>query len=103
MSNENRRLILFVLLTFGSIWGIQYLIDVMGLNPPPPKRGPEVAKIAKGAGPAKNVEKQPGKDTEPAKTPEAVVAKDQETAQLPAQRVALADPNELVIGSAVDH
>ena len=46
MSSE-KRLFLFLVLTFASILGIQYLMDVTGLNPPPPKKPQAVAQAKK--------------------------------------------------------
>jgi YidC/Oxa1 family membrane protein insertase len=103
MSNE-KRLFLFLLLTFGSIWGIQYLMDVAGLNPPPPKNPPPVVK-AKDDAPAGPLAKENAKEKEkePEKPAEAVAAKDEGKAEAPRKRVAEVAPAELVIGSAMDH
>ncbi|MHC5542944.1 hypothetical protein ACYOEI_32370, partial [Singulisphaera rosea] len=44
MSSE-KRLVMFMILTFFSFLGVQYVMDVTGLNPPPPKsRGKALAK-----------------------------------------------------------
>src|SRR5947209_3697013 len=40
MSSENRRTIIFVVATFASILAIQYVMEVSGLIPPPPKNPP---------------------------------------------------------------
>ncbi len=100
MSNE-RRIFLFALLTLGSVWGIQYFMDVTGLTPAPPRKPPEVARKLEGlAGPA---EKEKAKEMEPGKPAEAVTGIDEGKPQAPRKEVAKVDPAELVLGSAQDH
>src|SRR4051794_22104689 len=106
MGSDNKRLYLFLLLTFSSILGIQYLMDVTGLTPPPPKKLPNVAKhekpdalagkpVEKDA-PAPVVPDQARDEAAPEKPP--VGAKP----ETPATRVARVDPAELVLGSTKD-
>jgi YidC/Oxa1 family membrane protein insertase len=106
MSNENRRLILFVLLTFSTIWGIQYLMDITGLNPPPPRKVPEVAKTKKDSL-AELLEKEKAeeqrKEKQAGQPAEHVAVKDEEKPAPPRKQIALVEPSELIIGSALDH
>jgi YidC/Oxa1 family membrane protein insertase len=104
MSSENRRLILFVLFTFTTILGINYLMDVTGQNPRP--NPPELAKIKKADGLAglqeKEKAKEQGKEKQPGEPAERAAAKGEEKPQAPRKRVAPVEPFELVIGSAAD-
>jgi YidC/Oxa1 family membrane protein insertase len=104
MSSENRRLILFVLLTLGWMLGIQYFLDVEG---PDRRKPPEAAKNKKAEPPAAVAEreksKEQAKEKQAAGAAEPAAAKDEAKPPVPRQQVALAEPNELVIGSAVDH
>src|SRR3954447_26715101 len=105
MSSE-KRLFLFLALTFASILGIQYLMDVTGLNPPP--RKPQFPNVAQAG---KEKEKQetavPEKGAEKAAEPVANKGAEKssdEAKPSPARpEVALLEPDELVLGSAVDH
>ena len=108
MSSE-KRLFLFLALTFASILGIQYLMDVTGLNPPPPRKPRNVVEIKKEESPtgapsdeekgkAKAGEAVAGKDaSQPAADPNT----DANTA--PKKKVELARFDELVLGSDDDH
>src|SRR3954452_7354950 len=108
MSSE-KRLFLFLALTFASILGIQYLMDVTGLNPPPPQKKFQdiVAQAKKGDGGASRAEK--GKVGEKEKSAEPIAEKRggrppaEAKPEPPKPRVALADPAELVLGSEKDH
>lgn len=107
MSSE-KRLVLFMVLTFVSFMTIQYVMDVAGLTPPPPPKAPQAKNQPKpgdaapkpeakaGADAAKDEEKGEAKDAE--KTAKA----DAKSEIKPKRRVAPADPDELVIGSATD-
>ncbi|HMB04984.1 MAG TPA: membrane protein insertase YidC [Isosphaeraceae bacterium] len=107
MSSE-KRLLLFLVLTFCSIFAMQYVMDLMGLTPPPPKKPAPVAQAkpepGKSGAAAQDKEKEPaevvakdgGKEegkTEPA--PPAVASA--KKAAIP-----VIDPGELVLGSAAD-
>jgi YidC/Oxa1 family membrane protein insertase len=107
MSSE-KRLLLFLVLTFCSIFAMQYVMDLMGLTPPPPKRPAPVAQAKpepgksgaaakdKGQEPTEVVAKDGGKEegkTEPA--PPAVASA--KKAAIP-----VIDSSELVLGSAAD-
>src|SRR5207245_9984152 len=59
MSSENRRTIIFVVATFASILAIQYVMEVSGLIPPPPKN--PAVEVAKKEG-AKAKDKDKGED-----------------------------------------
>ena len=98
MSNE-KRLFLFLLLTFGSIWGIQYLMDVTGLNPPQAKKRPPVV-MAKRDASLRSLEKEKASEKEAEKPAEADTVKDDGKAPPARKQVAEVKPAELVIGSA---
>jgi YidC/Oxa1 family membrane protein insertase len=106
MSSE-KRLLLFLVLTFCSIFGIPYVMDLMGLTPRPPKKPAPVAQA----------KPEPGKPGEAAndeeKEPAEAIAKDGEKAKDKTEPVPPAaasakvaipviDPSELVLGSAAD-
>jgi len=99
MSSE-KRLVLFMALTFLSFLGIQYVMEATGLTPPPPKPLPKAKVEAKpDAGKAQADAK--------AKTDEVTAAKAK--AETPAEpkkdekpKVELIEPAELVLGSTRD-
>jgi YidC/Oxa1 family membrane protein insertase len=100
MSNE-KRMILFLVLTFASIMGTQYLLEATGLIPPPPKPQPKPAVQAKADPEAKKpdivVEVKPkpeAKKVEPVEPKEK--GKDGKPTVEPAQE------SELVLGSVDD-
>src|SRR3954447_20545550 len=99
MSSE-KRLFLFLALTFASILGIQYLMDVTGLNPPP--RKPQIRNVAQ---PVKEKEEGsvPGKAAGPVADKGAEKPSDEAKPAPAKTEVALVEPDELVLGSAVDH
>jgi len=79
--NSEKRFLLFVMLTLSSVLGIQYLMEVTGLTPPPVKKPqnvvqakkqaegpgakPPVQVSEKGPAPDKAAEAEAGKDREP--------------------------------------
>ena len=112
MSNE-KRLVLFLVLTFLSIWGIQFLMDVTGLNPPLPKKPQQPIAQANPPADAKAVPKPTGPAAPETPGPEAAVikkgdGKDQEKGpaveppKARPEKVAPVKPEELVLGSATD-
>ena len=95
MTSE-KRIILFVALTFAWFVGVQYLGDALGLNPPPPpvqKRPAVAAGQPATPKPAEPKAAEPGPGQAPA---DAAVAE-----KAPAERpaVAPAEPSELVLKS----
>ena len=112
MSNE-KRLVLFLVLTFVSIWGIQFLMDVTGLNPPLPKKPQPPIAQANPPADAKAVPKPTGPAAPETPRPEAAAikkddGKDQEKGpaveppKARPEKVAPVDPARLVLGSAAD-
>lgn len=106
MSTE-KRLVLFLLLSVASMYGMQILLDQMGLLPEPPERAPVVAKAEADAKAkdeassedasvdAETAPAAPGEDAPPA---EAVTeAPAPEGDQAP--EIVLAEPGELTLGS----
>ena len=106
MSNE-KRLVLFLILTFFSIWGISRLMDVTGLNPPPPKKLQQLVPQANQPADAKAAPKPPELVAkEPPKPTETVAKKEKEPVAEPPKATAEAikpiDPSKLVLGSVAD-
>ncbi len=94
MSSE-KRLVLFMALTFLSFLGIQYVMDALGLNPPPPKTKQQ-AKA--------DLKPEAGKAQDEAKKADAPAAKEKveakPEAEKPAKKIELLTESELMIGSA---
>jgi YidC/Oxa1 family membrane protein insertase len=96
MSNE-KRLFLFLLLTFGWVAATSYLME----KPEPKKLAP--AAKAKGDAPAEPLVKEVAKEKEAGKPAEPVAEKEEGKAPPLRKQVAEVKPSELVIGSALDH
>ena len=103
MSSE-KRLALFLALTFASILGVQFVMEKTGLGPPPAKRArPPVAKAKPDDDTIKPVEVKP----KPSELPADVFAKAKEpekpaAAAKAGKAVAMAKPEELILGSDAD-
>jgi len=94
--NSEKRIILFVALTFAWFVGIQYLGDALGLNPPPPpaKKAPAIAADQPAVSkPEEPKQAEPG----PGRAPQGAAVAGKPPAERPA--VALAEPSELVLKS----
>ncbi|MCA1686766.1 MAG: hypothetical protein LC745_12515, partial [Planctomycetia bacterium] len=109
MSSE-KRLIVFTLVTFVSILTIQYVMDVTGLTPPPPR--PPVAQAKAGekdqgkGGELAGGDPVPGRPGKAEGKPKAQAEAGKAAAEggPPARSaVALATPEELILGSSRDH
>lgn len=105
MSTE-KRLVLFLLLSVATMYGMQILLDQLGMLPKPPERAPIVAKADPpkpddGADPeAEPVDEPEAADVaqaDPAPADDGEVPADM--AEEGARELALADPDELVLGS----
>ncbi|WP_165253052.1 membrane protein insertase YidC [Paludisphaera soli] len=98
MSNE-RRLVLFVMLTFAWVMGSPYLLTWLGLAPPPRPKDPAVAKApadpaAKKAEPPVAKQDEPPAGDEPAPTIKAAADA--------APKIEVVPASELVLGSLAD-
>src|SRR5262245_8471204 len=105
MSSE-KRLFLFMIVSIASVMCIQYVMEVAGLNPPPPKPPVKAQGKADGAKPDSKPEQVAAdkalKDEKRAELEKKRAAKEEEAkAKQPRIEVAI-DPRKLVIGSAAD-
>src|SRR5262245_40532486 len=103
MSSE-KRLVLFMILTFFSFLAIQYVMDVTGLNPPPPKAPPQAQAKAKPdeAKPKPEQVADAGKPQAKAKDPEKEKKGEAQAAAPKEPRTPIVPASKLVLGSTTD-
>jgi YidC/Oxa1 family membrane protein insertase len=106
MNDEQKRLFLFLVLTFVTIFGIDYVMGLTGLKPPEIKKPETVAQAKPEPGQAaKDLEKKPAgavlKDGENARQPEPTKPAPSAVAG-PKKDIEKVDASALVLGSASD-